>query len=109
MATVAGEVFSRLQTVLEEAKTDFSSDPGLFYSLKVFKLGRFIGLACDLMKSLNSTREDLGTELPEFNQFLVDWDCFLNQIEKKVTCHMTKVTSKFTRFIFSLFLRRLAS
>ncbi len=79
------EGFSRLKAVLKEAESDFTIDQGLFYSHKIFKLGRFIGLSSNLMKSFNMTKDEICSRIPEFDKFLLEWDKFLQKIEKKVT------------------------
>jgi hypothetical protein len=74
-------ILNKLQIVLDEAIEDSSENFDDFLHHKIFKLGKFIGLYGELLRDI----EDLEDEIlyKKHENFLADWDRFLNEIEKK--------------------------
>lgn len=92
-------ILAKLQNVLTEAREDFTSDPNLFYRLKLFKMAKFIPLTCEIMKAVNSRDDESMLEeleliddevsgdsnlLETIKQFRSDWNLFLQEIDGKV-------------------------
>ncbi|RNA05908.1 Prostamide prostaglandin F synthase [Brachionus plicatilis] len=101
------ENFSKLQTVLDEARQDFSNDVESFCKTGIFKMGRFIRFYADLMKQMNTKlNEDFVEELDnvdfelnleekegnseKMRKFLMEWNDFLKEIESKETVNLSQ-------------------
>ena len=92
------ESFVKLESVLDEAKNDYSLDLEAFCKTKIFKMGRFIRLYSDFMKLLNIiVNDDVHEALALYNdkvkdkyfserlnKFIAEWNEFLGIVEKNV-------------------------
>jgi hypothetical protein len=84
--------FEKLESVLNEAESDFNNDSQLFYSKNIFKMGKFIQLYSELMNHLEiHVKEDVEQELDVYDlkarheSFLSNWDSFLERIERQAS------------------------
>lgn len=87
----------KLENVLTEGKQDYQHDASLFYKTGIFKMGRFIRLYSELMKRLGAhVNEDVLNDLENFDlekrlqNFLSNWDNFLQEIEIKANIHLNE-------------------
>ncbi len=74
-------ILNKLQIVLDEAIEDSSENFDVFLHHKIFKLGKFIGLYGELLSEIDNLEDEILYKKHE--NFLADWDRFLNEVEEK--------------------------
>lgn len=97
----AADYIHQLQATLEQARSEYGSDPEQFYDANIFKMAKFIPVYSELMKYLGVVvSDDVFQELKDIDEdcedstlasslqdLMREWDDFLLSVEPKADSH----------------------